>query len=81
MNMSSDIVQKKLANVMGPAEGSKLIISTCRTLGLQGLDHPQDRMLFACALMKRGGLLEAIGRAIKVQAILHGAKEPEPGAF
>jgi len=25
--------------------------------------------------MTRGGLLEAIGRSIKIQAILHGAKE------
>jgi len=33
-------------------------------------------MVFACALIQRGGLLETVGRAIKIQAILHGASEP-----
>lgn len=76
--MSEDVVLKKLSNIMGPVEGPKLISSTCKALGLKGLDTPQDRMLFACALIQRGGLLEAIGRAIKIQALLHGAIEPGP---
>jgi hypothetical protein len=33
------------------------------------------RYTFACVLMKRGGVFEAIGRAIKIQATLHGASE------
>jgi hypothetical protein len=71
-----DPVLKKLSFVLGPEEAPKFITSTCRALGIKGLHGPQDRMLFACSLIQRGGLLEAIGRAIKIQAILHGAREP-----
>jgi hypothetical protein len=71
-----DPVLKKLAFVLGPEEAPRFISSTCQKLGLKGLNGPQDRMLFACNLIQKGGLLEAIGRAIKIQAILHGAKEP-----
>jgi hypothetical protein len=74
--MTQNPVLQKLSNILGPTEAPKFINATCASLGLHGLDHPQDRMRFACALIERGGLLEAIGRAIKVQAILHGAKEP-----
>ena len=71
-----DPVLTKLSYVLGPVEAPKFIDTTCRNLGLDGLNKPQDRMLFACALIERGGILEAIGRAIKIQAILHGASEP-----
>jgi len=74
--LQDDPVLKKLTFVLGPEEASRFIASTCRDLGLQGLSGPQDRMLFACSLIQRGGLMEAIGRAIKIQAILHGAHEP-----
>lgn len=74
--MTEDPVLKKLSYIMGPVEAPKFINSTCRSLGLQSLTGPQDRLLFASALIQRGGLLEAIGRAIKIQAILHGASEP-----
>lgn len=74
--MRQNPVLEKLTYVLGPDEAPKFITATCRSLGLPGLDNPQDRMLFACALIERGGLFEAIGRAIKIQAILHGAQEP-----
>ncbi len=74
--MMQNPVLQKLTNILGPAEAPKFISATCRSLGLPGLERPEDRMLFARALIERGGLFEAIGRAIKIQAILHGAKEP-----
>lgn len=74
--MQEDPVLKKLTSVLGPKEAPRFISTTCRDLGLESLSKPQDRMLFACSLIGRGGLLEAIGRAIKIQAILHGAHEP-----
>ena len=66
----------KVVNVMGPVRGATLIAETMRLAGLTAVKTPDDRFRFACALMKRGGICEAIGRAIKIQAILHGAKEP-----
>lgn len=73
--MYENPVLKKLTHVLGPDEAPRFISSTCRDLGLKGLDEPQERMVFACNLIERGGLMEAIGRAIKIQAILHGARE------
>ena len=74
--MREDPVLKKLRYVLGPEEAPRFISATCHELGLKGLDAPQERMAFACSLIARGGLMEAIGRAIKIQAILHGAREP-----
>lgn len=73
--MTQDPVTKKLTNVMGPVEGLRLVQSVCREVGITSLTNPQERMQFGCALIQRGGLLEAIGRSIKIQAILHGASE------
>ena len=73
--MSKDPVMRKLENVMGPVEGPRLVESVCRQFGIASLESPQQRLQFGCALIQRGGLLEAIGRAIKIQALLHGAVE------
>jgi len=74
--MIEDVILQKLSNVLGSDAAPKFIHATCRELGLSGLRGPQDRMTFACALIARGGLMEAVGRAIKIQALLHGAREP-----
>jgi hypothetical protein len=45
-------------------------------VGRQGTPQPsRDRLRFGGALIRRGGLLEVIGGAIRIQAILHGARE------
>lgn len=67
----------KLESVFGRERARQLIADVCREIGIESLDTPNDRLAFGEALTERGGLLEAIGRAIKVQAILHGAKPPE----
>src|SRR5262249_28865020 len=66
----------KLANIMGPQRAKIIIAETMREIGLLELRTPDDRARFGSALVARGGVLEAVGRAIKIQAILHGAKEP-----
>jgi hypothetical protein len=65
----------KLTNIMGPARAKVLVAETLRQAGLTAIETPDDRYRFACALMLNGGICEAIGRAIKIQAILHGARE------
>jgi len=70
-----DPALKKLVNVMGRDRAATVVADTMRRAGLTSLSTPDDRYRFACALMTRGGICEAIGRAIKIQAILHGAKE------
>jgi len=65
----------KLVRMYGPQKADLLVKETLRELGLAALETPDDRMRFGGALLKKGGLLEAIGRAIRIQAILHGARE------
>jgi hypothetical protein len=64
----------KILNVMGPDRGRAAIEETMRRAALSSLQTPDDRFRFGCALMQSGGIFVAIGRAIKIQAILHGAK-------
>lgn len=73
--MSSAAAMQKLVNVMGTARAGELTEQVLRQIGLQELRTPDDRLRFGQALIKRGGLLESVGRSIKMQAILHGARE------
>jgi hypothetical protein len=64
----------KVLNVLGPDRGRAAIDVAMRRAALTSLRTPDDRFRFGCALMESGGVFVAIGRAIKIQAILHGAK-------
>lgn len=64
----------KLINMMGRDKAEELAIEIYTELGIRGLASPTDRLRFGDALVKRGGVLEAIGRSIKVQALLQGAQ-------
>jgi hypothetical protein len=75
MAASADPTLKKIVNVMGPDRAWRIINETLDRIGCDALHTPDDRYRFAVELMKRGGILEAIGRAAKIQAILLGAKE------
>lgn len=68
-------VQKKMVNLFGAEKGQAMLATLLKELGLSGLDAPQDRLRLGNALIARGGVLEAVGRAIKIQALLHGAKD------
>ena len=69
-----DAVFTKLENVFGKAKAQELVAEVCAERGISSLEKPNQRLAFGDALVARGGLLEMIGRAIKVQAILHGAR-------
>jgi hypothetical protein len=63
----------KLVRVLGPEQGRAMADETLRQIGLPSLVSADDCLRFGEALIARGGLLEAIGRAIKIQALLNGA--------
>lgn len=65
----------KLFNVLGPARARSLVTEVLAEIGRPGLHEPDDRLAFGEALVRRGGLLEAIGRSIRVQACLMGARD------
>ena len=64
----------KIRTVLGTDRGNEVIATTMRSAGLASLDAADDRYRFGVELTKKGGLLEAIGRAVMVQALLQGAK-------
>lgn len=73
--MSAARALAKLTNLMGAVKASELVATTKREAQVTDLDDPDQLVRFADELMKRGGVIEAVGRSIKVQAILNGAAD------
>jgi len=71
--MSQSAALQKVFNVLGAERGRTVVEQTLKELGVRELRTPDDRLRFGNELIKHGGLLESVGRAIKIQAILHGA--------
>ncbi len=67
----------KLKNLLGEEAAAKMVRAIFVELGIHALGGPNDLLRFGAALVKRGGLMEAVGRSIRVRALLHGATEPE----
>ena len=64
----------KLVNLMGQQRANEVIRDAMARAGLTSISTPDERYAFGSALMSLGGLCEAVGRAIRIQAILQGAK-------
>jgi hypothetical protein len=73
--MSASDATMKLERILGETRAKQLISEIMAERGLSSLDSPDARASFASGLIERGGVIEAIGRAIRVQAILHGASK------
>jgi hypothetical protein len=63
----------KLVRLFGEARTQALVEDVMRENGIAQLETADDRYRLGGGLVRRGGLLESVGRAIRVQAILHGA--------
>lgn len=72
---TSDPTLLKLVRLYGAERTDTLVRDTLREIGIAGIHSADDRLRFGSALIKKGGLLEVVGRAIRVQAILQGARE------
>jgi hypothetical protein len=66
---------RKLVHMMGAARAETVIAETLGKIGRPALETAQDRYRFGVELMRHGGVLGAIGRSIKIQALLLGAEE------
>lgn len=69
---------EKLRHILGNEAADELVATTMRRVGLKDLSAPDDLAKFAEELIRTGGLVEAVGRAIKIQALLAGAKSLAP---
>jgi hypothetical protein len=64
----------KIRTALGSERGDVVIERTLRAINLKALSTADDCYAFGQALTNERGLVEAIGRAIMVQAILAGAR-------
>ena len=68
-------VHQRLAKALGPKRAAEAMAHGFARLGGRPIDTPQDMLDFAEALVKSVGLVQAVGRSLKVQALLRGAIE------
>jgi len=73
--MRNPKLMEKLINMLGNTRAEELYDDTLARAGLSAVDTPEDKLRFGNALVGLGGVMEAIGRSIKVQALLLGARE------
>jgi hypothetical protein len=73
--MADDPAVMKLRHMLGPERARLLLAEVLPTIALKEVKTPRDRLKLGKALMLRGGLLEALGTAIRTQAMLHGARD------
>lgn len=69
------LVQERLRKALGPARAAEVLRQALTGFRGQPIDTPQDLMELAERLIGMGGLVTAVGRSFKVQAILRGAVE------
>jgi hypothetical protein len=75
MIMADDPAVMKLRHMLGPERARTLLAQTLPVIGIKEVKTPSDRLKLGNELMTRGGLLAALGAAIRTQAMLHGAKD------
>lgn len=66
---------QRLVKALGRERGSRCAEQAMTSLGLRELSGPQDLLRFANELIRQGGIVEAVGRALKVSAMLRGASD------
>jgi len=64
----------RLYDLMGAPAARAIAEEAKAAAGVNNLEDPEQLGLFADALMRKGGVIEVVGRGIKIQAIFAGAK-------
>lgn len=73
MNAMTENASSRLVKALGRERGARCFEQALTSLGVRELKAPQDLLNFANELIRQGGVVEAVGRALKVSAILRGA--------
>ena len=66
---------ERLCRAVGKDWGEKYAREALHQLGLRELSTPDDLLRFANYLCAKGGVVEAVGRALRVSALLLGARD------
>jgi hypothetical protein len=65
---------QRLIRAAGPADGPQAAREVFARLGIGELTSATDLLEFSEHLIARGGVFEAVGRGLKVSALLRGAR-------
>ncbi len=68
-------IHERLVKALGPRRASEVFREALTFFGDRPVETPQDMYDFATILIRAGGLVQAVGRTLKVQALLRGAVE------
>lgn len=69
------VVHDRLVKALGNQRALEVFRDACDRFGDRTIGTPQDMLEFAEILIRLGGLIQAVGRSLKVQALLRGAVE------
>ncbi len=69
----NETMMSRLSRALGPQKGNSLASAILATMGIPILETPQDLCDFSNHLIGYGGLAEAVGRSLKVMALLRSA--------
>jgi hypothetical protein len=72
------LVYERVTNALGPKRAGEVLRDALHRVGDRPVNTPDDMLTLAEAMIAQGGLVEAIGRALKVQALLRGAAAASP---
>ena len=68
-------ILERLTKALGPTRASEVMNERLSQWRPRPLDTAQDLLEFSNHIMRCGGLIQAVGRSLKVQALLRGATE------
>jgi hypothetical protein len=69
----NQLAVERVSRAVGPVAGPATVQAALADLGLHELGSPTDLLAFAELLIHKGGVFEAVGRGLKVSALLRGA--------
>jgi hypothetical protein len=68
-------VYERLRKALGTSKGAEVMRQVLTSFANRPVETPQDLLEFAERLLRLGRLTQAVGRSLKVDAILRGATE------
>ena len=66
--------RQQLARVLGPERAQEIISRAHRVSGLEVVSSAAELLVFADVMVSEGGFIEVVGRGLKVEALLRGAR-------
>lgn len=73
MTTINQLAVERVSRAVGPVAGPATVEAALADLGLREIGSPGDLLVFAEHLIRKGGVFEAVGRGLKVSALLRGA--------